>query len=189
MAFPSKFNSKEDLVKHISAIIGKPKVLELTRILIAQRFALRDLIDITFIADEAVAFRAAWIMENIFFQDPDLFVDNFDYFLSRFQDVKHDGCQRHYTRIVMFSTDPNAPDAIKNKLASRDLEPVVEQCFDWLIHPKAKIALKVFASEALFNLRHRYPWVTEELKNQIEFMLRTGSPAIQARGKKLLSQF
>jgi len=56
-----------------------------------------------------------------------------------------------------------------------------------MIDPKAKIAIKVFASEALFNLRGRYPWIEEELANQIQFLMRNGTAAIQSRGKKLLA--
>ena len=79
------------------------------------------------------------------------------------------------------------PPAITVKLLSLDLEPAVEQLFDWMIDPKAKIAVKVFASEALFNLRHRYDWVAEELASQIQFLMRNGSAAIQSRGNKLLA--
>jgi hypothetical protein len=108
--------SRDELVKQISNTIGKTKVLELSRILKEQAFALRDLIDLTF-----------------------------------------------------------------------DLDLVVGQCFDWMIDAKVKIAVKVFASEALFNLRNRYPWIKEELANQVKFLMRNGSPAIQSRGRKLLA--
>jgi hypothetical protein len=86
----------------------------------------------------------------------------------------------------MHLTDPGVLPPIKNKLQTLDLEPAVEQCFDWMIDPKVKIAVKAFASEALFNLRNRYPWVAEELTSQIKFLMRNGSPAIQSRGRKLL---
>jgi hypothetical protein len=89
----------------------------------------------------------------------------------------------------MHMTDPGMLPAIRTKLETLDLEPAVEQCFDWMIDPKVKIAVKVFASEALFNLRHRYPWIAEELENQIKFLMRNGSAAIQSRGKKLLAMF
>jgi hypothetical protein len=65
---------------------------------------------------------------------------------------------------------------------------VVEQLFDWMIDPKVLIAVKVFASEALFNVRSRYPWITEELINQIRFLMQDGTAAIQSRGKKLLAK-
>jgi len=55
-----------------------------------------------------------------------------------------------------------------------------------MIEPKVKIAVKVFASEALFNLRGRYNWIAEELTNQIQYLMRDGTMAIQTRGRKLL---
>ena len=88
----------------------------------------------------------------------------------------------------MHITSPKAPAKIQEKLSEIDLEPVVEQLFDWLIDPKMLIAIKVFATQALFNLRERYPWITEELANQIRFLMRDGSAAIQSRGRKLLAQ-
>ena len=82
---------------------------------------------------------------------------------------------------------PYAPEGIRSKLAAIDMEVVVEQCFDWLIDPKVKIAVKVFAADTLFNLCDRYDWIKDELANQVLFMLRDGGPAIQSRGKKLLA--
>jgi hypothetical protein len=181
--------SKDELIKQITNSLGKPKVLELGRILSEQQFALRDLIDITFYPDKTIAFRASWILENILLDDPLRYESDLNYLISRFKDVKYPGPQRHYAKILMHLTDPGMLSAIKTKLLVLDLEPAIEQCFDWMIDPKVKIAVKVFASEALFNLRHRYPWVAEELENQIKFLMRNGSAAIQSRGKKLLALF
>ena len=176
----------ENLIKQISNTIGKSRVLELTRILKEQQFALRDLISLTFYPDKNVAFRAAWILENIFLQSPLQYEADIEYLISCIKDIKYASCQRHYAKILMHITDPDAPLIIKDKIQQLDLEAAVEQCFDWIIDPKVKIAVKVFAAEALFNLRHRYPWIAEELANQVKFLMRNGSPAIQSRGKKLL---
>jgi len=51
------------------------------------------------------------------------------------------------------------------------------------------VAVKVFAAEALFNIRVHYPWIQDELKDQICFMMRGGTAAIQSRGRKLLAAF
>jgi hypothetical protein len=174
--------------KTISNTIGKTKVLELSRILKEQQFALRDLIDITFNIDKDIAFRAAWILENIFLQDPTRYETDLEYLISRIKEVKHASCQRHYAKIVMHITAKKAPASIKQKLQQLDMEPVIEQCFDWMIDPEVKIAVKVFAGDALFNLKHRYPWVKEELAEQIKFLMRSGTMAIQTRGRKLLAQ-
>ena len=182
-----KMISKSDLIKQITGTIGKTKVLELTRILKEEQFALRDLLNLTFDPNKDIAFRAAWILENIFLQDPARYESDLEYLLSRIKDVKYASCQRHYVKILMHITQPKTLSVIKNQLDKIDLEPIVEQCFDWMIDPKVKLAVKVFAGDVLFNLRKRYPWVEEELANQLRFLMRNGSPGIQSRGKKLLA--
>jgi hypothetical protein len=180
--------TQAELLNQISGTIGKMKVLELSRILKEDQFALRDLVDLTFYPDKNIAFRAAWILENVFLQQPARYEPDLDYLVSRMKDVKYESCQRHYAKIIMHITGKKAPASIQQKLQQFDLEPTVEQCFDWMIDPKVKIAVKVFASEALFNLRHRYPWIAEELANQLQFLMRNGTAAIQSRGRKLLAQ-
>ncbi|BAU55004.1 hypothetical protein [Mucilaginibacter gotjawali] len=179
--------SPAELIKQISGTIGKTKVLTLSRALKEPQFALRDLIDITFHPDKNIAFRAAGILENAFLTDPLRYEPDLEYMVSRIKEVKHESCKRHYAKIMMHITNPKALPVIKNKLQQIDLEPTVEQCFDWMIDPKVKIAVKVFASEALFNLRFRYPWIKEELAEQIHFLMRNGTPAILSRGRKLLA--
>ncbi len=180
--------SREDLLKQLSDTIGKRKVLELSRILREENFALHDLIDLTFYIDKDVAFRASWILENMFLENPASYNEDVGYLVSRFGDVTYPSCRRHYAKIMMHVTAQKAPETIRLKLEQMDLEPVVERCFDWLIDPKVLVAVKVFASEALFNLRHRYPWIREELAEQIKFLMRDGTAAIQSRGRKLLAE-
>ena len=180
--------TKDDLLTKLSGTIGKSKVLELSRILKEENFALSDLIDLTFIANKEIAFRAAWILENIFLQDQLRYENDMEYLLSGIKNIKHPSCQRHYVKILMHITGAKTIDQIKNKLHQLDLEPAAEQCFDWLINPKVKIAVKVFAIETLFNLRTRYPWINDELVDQINFLMRNGSPGIRSKGKKLLSR-
>ncbi|MFI5139105.1 MAG: hypothetical protein ACHQIM_14880 [Sphingobacteriales bacterium] len=179
--------SRGELIAQLSNSIGKRKVLELSRILEEQHFALRDLIDLTFIDDKNVAFRAAWILENIFLKDPLRYEPDLSYLISGIKEVKHESCKRHYAKIMMRITAENGPAIIKQKLQQIDLEPVVEQCFDWMIDPKVRVAVKVFASEVLFNLRGRYPWIKEELTAEIKFLMRNGPAAIQSRGQKVLA--
>ncbi len=167
--------------------MGKAKVLELSRILREEQFALRDLINLTFYTDKNIAFRAAWILENIFLQNPEIYEPELEYLLIRTKDVKYPSCQRHYAKIIMHITNKKAQAIIQQKLYQINLESIVEQCFDWMIDPKVKVAVKVFASEALFNLSSRYPWIKEELANQIKFLMRNGTAAMQSRGRKLLA--
>jgi len=180
--------SREELIIQLKATFGKTKVNKLVTILKERNFVLCDLIDLTFYEDRTIAFRAAWLLENLFVADPLACLPELGYLLTRFKEVKYESCQRHYAKIMMHITSSKAPVGIKEKLNVIDLEPIVEQCFDWMIDPKVLIAVKVFSAEALFNLRHRYPWISGELTEQLQFLMRDGSAAIQARGRKLLEK-
>jgi len=179
---------KDDLIRQLSTTIGKIKVVKLAGILRDQQFALSDLIDLTFHHDKTIAYRSAWLLENMVLQQPKSFLPELDYLLHCFTKVIYPSCQRHYAKIMMHLTDKKAPHNIKVRLQETNLEPVVEKCFEWVIDPEVLIAVKVFACQALFNLRSRYDWIQDELREQLEFLMRDGTAAIQSRGKKLLAQ-
>lgn len=178
--------NQSQLLESIHQTLGKLKVIELSRILKQEQFNLRDLIDITHYKDEAPAFRAAWILENLYLEQPELYVLHLQDILDAMSNIKWPGVERHYAKIVMHATSPRAPKIITEQLARLNLEPTIEILFDWLIDPKVKVAVKAFAAEALYNLRHQHDWINEELHNQLTFLMKDGSAAIQTRGKKLL---
>lgn len=166
--------------------MGKAKVVALSQIISDKKYALTDLIDLTFYPDRNVAFRAAWLLENVILKDMTEITSHIESILARIKEVEHASCKRHYAKIVMHLTSPGAPLVIREKMAEIELEPVIEQCFDWMIDPHILIAVKVFAAEALFNMRHRYPWIAEELCNQLQYLMRDGTAAIQSKGRRLL---
>ncbi len=178
--------NKVQLQAQISATMGKTKVLELTNLLLHKNFNLRDLIALTFHNDKNIAFRAAWLLENVFLKKPQWFLNDLAHLTENMGLVMHAGCKRHYAKIAMHITSPKAHPDVKAAILAMDMELVINQCFDWLIDPKVLVAVKAFAAEALFNLRHRYPWLSEELSAQLSYLMRSGSPAIQNKGEKLL---
>ncbi|WP_448698699.1 hypothetical protein ACFGVR_17725 [Mucilaginibacter sp. AW1-3] len=180
--------TQQELIECISADIGKPNVLKLADTLLIQDFPLAGLIGVTLHPEREIAFRAAWTLETLVLGQPSHFIDQLDQLIAPFCMVKNTGCQRHYARILDELTAPKADKAIKAKMLSMDLEPVAERCFDLMIEPKTPIAVKVFASQLAFNLRHRYDWIAEILTGQLQIMMNGGKPAIRARGRVLLEQ-
>ncbi|NOW95484.1 hypothetical protein [Mucilaginibacter sp. SG564] len=178
--------TRQQLTEELSHTLGKTKVLKLTRILEEQHFALRDLIDITFHPDKVIGFRAVWILENMYLKDPEHYLNDLEYFASRFKEVKNPSCMRHYTKLIMHMTDTTSPVPVKQKLQTIDLEPVVEQLFDWMIDPKVKVAVKAFAGKALFNLKDRYDWIAEELEGQLKIFLCNKSAGMRSAAKNTL---
>ncbi|RKR83294.1 hypothetical protein BDD43_3498 [Mucilaginibacter gracilis] len=178
---------KDELLLHISETIGKSKVLKLTDILHNRQFDITDLIELTFTRQREIAFRAAWILENLLLSTPTKFVNHLEYIIAQFPEVKNKSCQRHYAKIIMHLTRPDADKAVKQKLDAINMEAIVERCFDLLIEPKTPAAVKAFASEILFNMRLRYTWIGAVLSEQLQIMMPGGKPSIQAKGRRLLS--
>ena len=152
-------------------------------------FILTDLLDLTLHTDGQIAFHAAWLLDTVVENDLDNYIFEIDLFITYSQRIKHHSCQRHYARIFMHLTaEAKKSNIIRLKLSQTDLEPMVELCFDWLIDPKTKVAVKAFASEVLCNVSGRYDWITEELQSQLCFLMNNGSPAIQSTGRRLLNK-
>lgn len=181
-------HTTDELIQELTKTFGKTKVAQLKLLLSEQSFDIDRLIDLTFHPDKTLGFRAMWLLDAVMIGDPERYAAHLPYFLSRVKEVNNESCKRHYARIMMFMTMPAAPQAVKDILKDTDLEDTVEQFFDWMIDPKVKVAVKVFAADALCNLSTRYDWIPGELVNQIKFMMRDGGPAIQSRGKVLLKR-
>ena len=136
----------------------------------------------------ALAFRAAWLLEYIASRHPNRFLAVADAFLTRLPTQRNASCQRHFTNILRLLTHRRAPVPYQNALLSTDRELLVETVFNWLIDPKTPVAVQANCMDILFQLSHEFTWIRDELEQQIEFLLRDGSAAIQSRGKKTLEK-
>lgn len=135
-----------------------------------------------------LAFRSAWLLEYIAIYHPDRFARMADSFLSKFSSQRNPSCQRHFTNILRRLTHPRAPKPYSGVLQSTDREQLVETIFNWLIDPRTPVAVQANCMDVLLHMSSEFVWVQDELKLQIEFLLRDGSPAIQSRGKKVLEK-
>lgn len=182
--------TKDQLLKEITKTLTKNKVEKLAT-LANTAFSITDLVDLTFHARPEIAFRASWILEHTLVKHPQRFIEHLGYFLNKYPQQKNQSCQRHYTKIMMYLTDcqpSRKENSFATILAVCDCIPVVETTFEWLISPKTPVAVQANCIDILFSFKNRYSWIAEELRFQVEFLLRNGGPAIQSRGKKLLKK-
>jgi hypothetical protein len=179
--------NRDELLRHIAETIGKNKVLKLTDILYNRKFAANDLIALTFYPKKEIAFRAAWILENLVLAHPLEYLDAFGQVCAGFPQITNKSVLRHYTKIIMHFTAPGADKQVKERLKLIDMEQVIERCFELLIDKNTPVAVRAFASQVLFNLRLRHSWIAEVLTDQVKIMMDGGKPGIQAKGRKLLS--
>jgi len=180
--------TQDQLIEKLITDRNKGFIDRLAVILKEQDFDIEQLIDLTFHPDKTLGFRAMWLLDTIMLSNLEHYAVYLPYLLSRIREVDNESCKRHYARIMLHMTMPNAPETARQTLEKTDLEDTVEQFFDWIINPKVKVAVKIFAADTLFNLSDRYDWIAEELANQMAFLMRTGGPAIQSRGRKLLAK-
>jgi hypothetical protein len=178
--------SQQRLIQQLSQTIGKIKVLELTAILKNRELAVADLVAVTFYPKYEIAFRAAWILENLFLSNPSAYVNDIDSIITASLQVKNESCLRHYLKLLVYLTGKKAAEPLRQKIAIMDMEPVISRCFDLLIDEASPIALKVFAMELLCNLRHREDWITETLIGQVQILMEDGGPAIRSGGRNVL---
>lgn len=174
------------LLPHLNKKLSKNKVVMLRRKIRKSDMPLEDLIKLSLSPDGSVAWRAAWILENVVVGKMTAYIHQIPVIITAFPVVKSDGAKRHYGKMMMKITDPKSA-MLQNIMAKTDMENVVETCFDWLIDEKIKVAVKVFCIQILFNLHFRYDWIREELPVQIEHLMHDGSAGIQSKGRKILS--
>lgn len=135
-----------------------------------------------------LAFRAAWLLEYITVHHSGRFTSIAGTFLNRLASQENPSCQRHFTNILRVLTHSKAPAPYRNVLLSADREQLVETVFNWFIDPHTPVAVQANCMDVLLYMSSEFEWIRDELKLQIEFLLRDGSPAIQSRGKKVLAK-
>lgn len=135
-----------------------------------------------------VAFRAAWVLEYVASRYPERFMEIVDDFMVRLPQQQNPSCQRHFTKILMEITSPKAPIPYVNAYKKANREQLVEVIFAWLIDGRTPVAVQANCLDVLYQMSGEFTWITEELRQQVAFLLRDGSAAIQSRGKKIAAK-
>lgn len=168
--------------------IGKNQVDEIVENLVWQNYAVKDLIDITFHQNDQVAFRASWILENIYISYPDHFMPTTVYFLDRFAEQNNLSCRRHYGKILALMTHKKAKNAIKDTIKTYQTDHLTEAVFAWLIDEKTPVAVKSHCLNILANLSEKHPWIKDELIETMDFLVNKESVAFFAKVKQVRKQ-
>ena len=152
-----------------------------------QPFTLRDVLDLSMSADKEIAFRAAWLLEQLTVVYQGLSAV-FDIFLECLPALTNYSVMRHHGKIFACATGKNAPEAIRIMLRSKDLNAEAELFFGWLIEQDTPVAVKVHAMQSLANLAPYYSWIKEELLETVAYLESKESIAFFARAKQIRKQ-
>jgi len=174
--------NNDELLAEISKTLTKKQADELAKRALHSDASIGYLMELSLSGDKKTAFRAAWVLENVLEYNPEHFYPQLDKFIRIFPSQDNRSCQRHYTNILKHPslqfTLQQFPDNI--------FEPLVEAVVEWLIDPRSPVAVKANCLDILFDFSRRFDWIKEELAEQIRFLQKDSSAALQVRGKKIL---
>lgn len=179
---------KEQLLEELQTTLSKNKVALLAQIAAKQANAVEAIIALTFHPEEQIGFRAAWILENVYTNNPQEFVPSVTYFLDNFSRQNNLSARRHYGKILALITKKNAPSEIKTILEIYDTDQLVETTFAWLIDNNVPVAIKSHCLNILANFCQKHPWIKEELIQTMEYLVDMESIAFFAKVKQIRKQ-
>ena len=133
-----------------------------------------------------VVFRAAWLLENVFFKYPHAFEYIQPLFLRDYAKQKNRSAQRHYSKIAIYISHPL--QTFMSRVKHQDLGVLIEGSFDWLIDSETPVAIQCNCMDVLCNLSEKEDWIADELKNILEQNLLSNSPSLLSRTKSVLKK-
>ncbi len=121
-----------------------------------------------------ILFRSAYVLEKIYFADPEQFRPYVDRFLKTdFVACTDASARRHFAKIMADLLTYERPE-------TACLERIAEIASDWAVAEDSKIAVRIWAVEILKSCR-RIPWVAELWPDLLEAMSHDASPGILRR--------
>lgn len=124
-----------------------------------------------------VMFRAAYVLETIYFEYPTLFAPYIERFCTDFSSCTNESAKRHFTKIMHNLLISHSPTDIQ-------CYTIAEKCAEWTVDPRVRVAVKIWAIEVLRALMDRVDWVAEMLPELLEPLSRNPSPAMLNRLQK-----
>lgn len=162
--------------------------IKYAKIVLADKNLFLPLLQTSFDETNEVSVRVSWVIDYVMREKLDWLYPHLDYFVANISKVKHDSIVRPMARtcelLAKAYTSKNDL-AIKNYLTNIHIEKIIETGFDWMI-TEQKVAVKAYSMETLFLFGKEFDWVHPELQLILEQEIPNGSPAYQARGKKIL---
>jgi len=122
--------------------------------------------------------RAAWPLSYAVIAHPELIQKYFSRLLKNLSKKGlHDAVKRNTVRLLQ---DIDIPEKFHGEVMNR--------CFEYIISPAEKPAVKAFSLSVLQNLAKKYPEINQELKTVIGDRWDYESAAFKSRAKKILRE-
>ncbi len=120
-------------------------------------------------------FRAAYVLERVYFDAPEQFRPLADDFCRRaFPECRDASARRCFGKIMADLLDHFTPELPV-------LDRIAECAADWATDPGSKVAVRVWAVEILKRCREHVAWVSEVWDDVVEAQTRVATPGIASR--------
>ncbi|MEL6812739.1 MAG: adenylosuccinate lyase [Bacteroidota bacterium] len=149
-----------------------------------------ELLHYSFGNDKELAHRAAWVLEFVFLEKPELLYPHLDIFFEKLPTVHKDSILRPCANIcekLAIAHYKKKDTVLGDAFTHAHKLQMTECCFDWMITPQ-KIACQARAMTALYYLGTEFDWIHAELKQIVAQNIHTGTAGYKARGRKVLEQ-
>jgi hypothetical protein len=140
----------------------------------------RKFLDFAMQDNSRYAMRAARVIQIASHNYPELVRPYLKEIILRLPDLKNDGLKRGMAKILIERSFDHDEET---------LGILVATCFDWLMDPAQKPAIKVYSMEILYKVSQVYPEIKNELISSIEEQLPRSGTAVKSRGKQILAKF
>lgn len=162
--------------------------LEAAYVVIQNPDGMEELLGYCTEVNDPISYKAAWVLEMVFLENPATFYPYIDYFFQILPQLTHVSAIRPFGKIgsilcETFYQSENHPIHKLLKISHR--KQLVETCFDWLISNQ-KTAAKAYAMQSLFELGKEFEWIHPELQQIIQNNYELELPAYRARARMVL---
>lgn len=137
----------------------------------------KKIIDIIYHAEPPLPQRAAWLLAAVNDNHPELLEPYLSKFINDIQKFEVDAIRRNMSVVL-------ASHQIPKKLQGK----LINVCFDLILSPTEKVAMKVHGMQCIANLAKEYPELIPELKSAIEDQLPKTTAAFHARARMILKK-
>ncbi|MCW3804828.1 hypothetical protein [Plebeiibacterium marinum] len=170
-------NNLTNLKEELNTIPGKQRAVELAKSFTQNPDSIESLYHLIYDVKPKLQWRAAWIFEHIFHEDPTLIKPYLKDIINQLPSIKSDGVKRHFTKILSFSD-------IEGLITGE----TINTCTDWIISEKIAVAVKAHCMQILYNATQTYPELKTELKLILEEQIINNTAGFKSRAKKILKK-
>lgn len=161
---------------------------ELSGMVLNDKKLFPDLLDFALNVSDENHHKACWVLELVCEARIVWLKEYLSHFCNTLPLFTNDSAIRPIAKICLFTAkqcvNVKEPDFITKK----EIQQIIEACFDWLIDPDRKVAPKAYAMRTLYVLGKNIDWIYPELQPILEQGFSEHTAAYKAATKNILRE-